>query len=161
MTSNTHTTDKLIRHVSWAFFAQTLLTSIHHLYGGLAYDSTLRLSMPIFAVFELFVVLGLLFWYRRSNSRVVLTIFTAFMLLIGVVQGLFHTLYGHLYKDVLFLVGVSAENVRNFFLPVTPNDFIFPPNDLFFELTGLLELITIYFIIVLTYRIVRNRPKAG
>ena len=151
------TTEQLIKQVTLAFLAQVTLTSIHHVYGGLIYDSTLRLAQPIFAGIEFLIVLGVLFWYRRTKSGVALTLFSVLIALVGVVQGLFHTIYGHAYKDILFLIGVPADRVRNFFLPVIPNDFIYPPNDVFFEATGLLELVTIYLISILTYRLIRNR----
>lgn len=153
------TTEQLIKQVMLAFLAQMTLTSIHHVYGGIVYDSVLRLSMPIFAAIELLIVLGLLYWYRRTKSGVPLSSFIVVVVIVGVVQGLFHAIYGHAYKDVLFLLGVKAENIRNFFLPVMPNDFIYPPNDVFFELTGLLELVTISLIIVFTYRLIRNRQS--
>ena len=151
------TTEQLIKRVTLAFLAQVTLTSIHHVYGGLIYDSTLRLSQPIFAGIEFLIVLGVLSWYRRTKNGVALTSFSVLIVLIGVVQGLFHTIYGHAYKDILFLIGITADRVRNFFLPVIPNDFIYPPNDVFFEATGLLELVTIYLIIIYTYRLIRNR----
>ena len=153
------TTEQLIRRVTLAFLAQVTLTSIHHIYGGLIYDSTLRLSQPIFAGIEFLIVLGVLFWYRRTKSGVALTLFSVLMALIGVVQGLFHTLYGHAYKDILFLIGITADMVRNYFLPVIPNDFIYPPNNVFFEATGLLELVTIYLISIYTYRLIRSRQS--
>ena len=159
LTSKT-TTEQLIKYVVLAFVAQLALTSIHHVYGGIVYDSATRMSMPIFAAIELLIVLGILFWYRRTKSSVALTLFSVLIALVGVVQGLFHTLYGHAYKDVLFLIGIPVERVRHFFLPVRPNDFIYPPNDVFFEATGLLELVTIYLLITFTYRLIRNRQSA-
>jgi hypothetical protein len=76
--------------------------------------------------------------------------------LVGVVPGLFHTLYGHLYKELLFAAGVPPAAVRNYLFPVLPNDFIYPPNDIFFEATGVLELVTICFIAFLMYRLVKD-----
>lgn len=152
-----HTNNRAVnKRVGVAFIAQVALTSIHHVYGGLLYDSTFRLSMPIIAVVELPIVLGLLFWYRQNRSGVALVLFCIVAALVGVVLGLIHTLYGHLYKDILFLAGIPADTVRNFFLPVIPNDFIYPPNDLFFEATGVLELATICLIAIFTYRLIRN-----
>src|SRR4029453_10477235 len=148
--------ERLIRLVAFAFIAQMLLTSIHHVYGGLIYDSTLRLAMPILAVVELLIVLGLLFWYRRSVSGIALALFSIIAVMVGVVQGMFHALYSHLYKDILFLMGVPAETVRNYFVPLMPNDFIYPPNDIFFEATGILELVTISLIAIYTYRLIQN-----
>lgn len=154
MTTSTH--EQLIKRIQLAFIAQAALTSIHHVYGGLVYDSIFRLSMPIIAVLELLIVLGLLFWYRQNRNGIALALFSIVAALVGVVQGLFHTLYGHLYKDILFLAGVTADTVRNFFLPILPNDFIYPPNDIFFEATGVLELATIGLIAIFTYRLIQN-----
>ncbi len=155
MTSKT-STEQLIKQVGFAFVAQIALTSIHHVYGGLVYNSAMRMSISMVAGLELLIVLGFLFIYWRTRSGAALTLFSVVAALVGIVQGLFHTLYGHIYKDMLFLVGVSADDVRKFFLPVMPNDFIYPPNDLFFELTGVLELVTIYFIALFTFRLIRD-----
>ena len=161
MTSITRTAnEQLIKRVTLAFLAQVILISIHHIYGGLIYEPTLRLSQPIFAAAEFLIVLSVLFWFRRTKSKVALTLFSVLIALVGVVQGLFHTLYGHTYKDLLFLIGIPAERVRHFFSPMLPNDFIYPPNHVFFEATGLLELATIYLLIIFTYRLIRNRQGA-
>ena len=128
MTTTTKpTTDQLTKQAWFAFLAQVTLTSIHHVYGGLMFDSVFRLSQPIIAGVELLIVLGLLWWYRQTRSGVALTLFSSVMALVGIVQRLFHTLYGHVYKDLLFLMGVQADAVRKFFFPVLPNDFIYPP----------------------------------
>jgi hypothetical protein len=112
--------------------------------------------MPIISVVELIIVLGMLSWYKTSRKGIALVLFVLTVVLIGVVQGLFHTLYGHLYKDILYLVGVKGDMVRNYFLPLLPNDFIYPPNDLFFEITGVLELATICLIVLFTYRLIQS-----
>jgi hypothetical protein len=148
--------EQLIKHIRLAFIAQVTLTSLHHVYGGLVYESTFRLSMPVIAVIELLIVLGLLAWYKVSENRAALALFTLMVVLVGVVQGLFHTLYGHLYKDLLFLAGVPRSAVLHYFAPLLPNDFIYPPNDLIFEITGVLELLTICFIMILTSRLIRS-----
>lgn len=153
--------DRWIRRLRYTFIAQTVTTSIHHVYGGLAYDSIVRLSMPILSAIELAIVLGLLTRYQRTHSRTVLILFSVVAGLVGVVQGLFHALYGHLYKDLLFIAGVPADSVRNYFFPLLPNDFIYPPNNLFFELTGLLELVTIGLIIFFLYRLIREMRSVG
>lgn len=150
------TSDRSITRAAWAFIAQSILTSLHHVYGGLEYDSVLRLSMPLVAGTELLLVLGLLRLYRRSRRGLALAAFSVVAILVGVVQGLFHVLYGHVYKDLLFLVGVSADRIRDFFQPALPNDFIYPPNDWFFELTGLLQLGTVGLIVLATYRLAQT-----
>lgn len=87
-------------------------------------------------------------------------LFSAVAVLVGVVQGLFHGLYGHAYKDLLYLIGVPSDTVRNYFSPALPEDFVYPPNDWFFEATGLLQLITIFLIAFFTYRLIRNRKAS-
>lgn len=154
--SNIAARERLVKYLMWAFTAQILLTSFHHLYGGLMYESAARVAMPIFAFVELLIVLALLFRYRQSGSGIALVLYSVIATLVGVVQGAFHTLYGHLYKDVLFLVGVPAETVRDYFFPILPNDFHYPPNNLLFEATGLLELVTILLIALFTYRLIEN-----
>jgi len=124
--NNKTTTEQLIKQVSWAFLAQMILTSVHHLYGGIVCDSGLRSSMPIFATFELLTVLSLLFWYRRTQSGVALTLFTVVIAFVGAVQGLFHAIYGHAYKDALFLMGIPADQVRNFSFPYYPTISFIP-----------------------------------
>jgi hypothetical protein len=50
MNSNTQTTtNQSIKHLALAVLAQIVLSSVHHLYGGIVYDSVLRLSMPVLA----------------------------------------------------------------------------------------------------------------
>jgi hypothetical protein len=151
--------DQLVRRIALVFTLQAAISSAHHIYGGLVYDSVVRLAQPFLALVELLVVFGLLYWYRRSRAGWVLTAFVIAMLLVGIVQGLFHSLYGHVYKDLLFLAGIGSDRVRDFFLPVTPNDFVYPPNDVFFEATGVAEVVTIWFIAVYTRRLVRLRQE--
>ncbi len=160
MTTTTKTTtEQSIKWVVFALITQVILSSIHHIYEGVKYASALRSSQPVIAGIELFIVLGLLYWYRQTRSGIALTLFSVVIVLVGLVQGLFHSLYGHVYKDVLFLAGVTADQVRNYFLPVVPNEFIYPPNDIFVEATGVLELVTTYLFAFFTYRLIQNRQS--
>ena len=117
------------------------------------------MAQPIIAAIEFLMVLGLLVWYKGTGNRLALTLFSVVIALVGIVQGLFNTLYGHIYKDILFLAGVTSGQVRTFFLPILPNDFIYPPNNIFFEVTGVLELLTIGLIAFFTYRLIRSRNR--
>lgn len=153
------TTEQLIKWVGLAIFAQFALTSVHHVYGGLIYEGSSRLSMPILFGIEMLITLGLLFWYRRTRSGVALALFSLVTALAYIVQGLLHSLYSHTYKDILFLAGVPAATVQEVFRPPMAGEFVYPPTDLFFEITGVVELITIYLIALFTYGLIRDRQR--
>jgi hypothetical protein len=153
----TSTTNELIKRIAIAFGCQIAVSSVHHIYGGVVYQSAFRLFMPFIAVGEWLVVMGLLSWYRRTRRSIALTLFSTAAALVGIVQGLVHVVYGHAYKTVLFAAGIPRERVTTFFLPFTPNDFVYPPNDIFFEGTGLLQLVTIALIAGFTYCLLRKQ----
>jgi hypothetical protein len=159
----TSTTNELTRRIAIAFGCQIALSSVHHIYGGFVYQSAFRLFMPFIAVGEWLVVMGLLSWYRRTRRSIALTLFSTAAALVGIVQGLVHVVYGHAYKNILFAAGIPRHSVTTFFRPLTPNDFVYPPNDIFFEGTGLLQLVTIALIARFTYCLLRkaNSYSAG
>lgn len=117
-----------------------ILTVIHHVYGAVIYDTPWRYHV---AAFVLPVLLVLVLTYGVYLRRPLTTLGKAskwlFMILtllvpIGVI-GLFEGGYNHLVKDILFFGGV----------PQTALDQLFPapryemPNDLWFEVTGVLQ----------------------
>jgi hypothetical protein len=72
-----------------------------------------------------------------------------------VLSGLLHGGYAHTYKDILFLVDGPPEP----YYPLNPDEH-YPPNDIFFEITGVLEMVTGYFIALFTYRLIRDRQQS-
>jgi len=72
-----------------------------------------------------------------------------------VLSGLLHGGYAHAYKDILFLVDGPPE----LYYPLNSDEH-YPPDDIFFEITGVLEMVTAYFIALFTYRLIRGRQQS-
>ena len=124
-----------------------LFTSVHHVYGAVIYNTPWRLhvlflSIPVISVTALLTYFikkkdnlksSLLFWLHWS------IIFTGSIALIGIVEGV----YNHFFKDLLFYAGVDRITLLKLFPPPTYE----MPNDLFFELTGVLQAVVAVFLI--------------
>ena len=67
-------------------------------------------------------------------------------------SGLLHGGYAHAYKDVLYLLDGPPE----LYYPLNPDEH-YPPDDVFFEVTGVLEVVTACLVALCTYRLVRER----
>jgi hypothetical protein len=65
-----------------------------------------------------------------------------------VVLGLLHGGYAHLYKGILFL----SNGPAHLYYPLNPNEH-YPPDDIFFEVTGVLDIVTGYVVARSTYRL--------
>jgi hypothetical protein len=46
------------------------------------------------------------------------------------------------------------------YYPLNPQEH-FPPDDIFFEITGVLEVVTAYFVGLFTLRLIRDRRQSG
>ena len=44
--------------------------------------------------------------------------------------------------------------------PVVPQDFVYPPNDVLFEITGVLKLVIIYVLVILLYRLIQEHQHS-
>jgi hypothetical protein len=86
-----------------------LLTTVHHVYGGLVDDVPARFAVPfITGAFAATALFGL--WvYARSGRRVALVTATAAAVVLATVQGGLHGLYAHVWKDVVFLTGAPTS----------------------------------------------------
>jgi hypothetical protein len=58
------------------------------------------------------------------------------------------------YKDVLFLL----DGPPTLYYALNPNEH-YPPDDVFFEITGVLELVTGYLIALFTSRLIRDKQQ--
>lgn len=149
-------TGRLLLWLGIMVVAEYALSAIHHIYGGLVYASPMRMSMPIYGGVALLVTLGLLVWYARTRSGNALTLFGIAVGITSIGTGLVDSVYGHAYKNILFLAGVPKEIALTIHPPIDPSDFAYPPNDLFFEGTGLIKLVILYFMTILLYHLIRN-----
>jgi hypothetical protein len=151
------TTKQLINRTALLILAAYSLTTIHHIYGGLVDGAPNRLRVPVIMAIPSLVALGSLRRYKRTGSKAALATSTTVAVLAWVVlSGLLHGGYAHAYKDILFLVNGPPE----LYYPLNPDEH-YPPDDIFFEISGVLETVTAYFIAFFTYRLIRDRQQRG
>lgn len=155
------TTTRLISKAAYSILILYIITSVHHIYGGLVDADPKRLFVPLLAA----VPLGLTQWalhvYRRTGSGAALTWFSVLTVFWWVgIQGLLHGAYAHAYKDLIYLAGVPASEAHRYYYNLNPTEH-YPPDHLFFELTGVLEFVTAYFIALYTLRLNQDRQKAN
>lgn len=117
-----------------------VLTSVHHAYGAMIYHTPWRLhilfiSVPVIVATLLMNRLALTSYRSLWTWGYGVLIFTASVLLIGSYEGL----YNHLLKNVLYFGGLSAGSMAVLF----PPGMYELPNDVFFEITGMLQGIVV------------------
>jgi hypothetical protein len=156
VSTNTIASTQLTHRAAWAVGAMYALTTVHHVYGGLVDGAQGRLFVPVFIAIPLGISLGSLHLYGRTGSKAALNIFkvttlVVFVLLLGVLHGV----YAHTYKDVLFLLNGSPT----LYYPLNPDEH-YPPDNLFFELTGVLEVVAAYFVAMTTLALGRDQRLA-
>jgi hypothetical protein len=155
MIALTTSTRQLIKRAALAILAAYTLTFIHHVYGGLVDEDSNRLLVPIIMAVPLLVTLGLLYQYRRTGNGLALATFSIVAVLAWVILlGLLHGGYAHVYKDILFLVNGPPQ----LYYSLNPNEH-YPPDDIFFEITGALDTVTAFFVALFTLQLIRDRQK--
>jgi hypothetical protein len=134
--------DRLSRRVGGMALGVLLLTSVHHAYGAWIYDTPWRLHVVLVAGLVAAVLLVsrlVVHWNPNAVSgKIAFWVFAAAVLGFPVVLiGLFEGGYNHFLKNALYFAGAS---------PVVMSRLCPPPtyellNDLFFEVTGVLQLV--------------------
>ena len=159
MTSRTPITitdTKLIERAALAIGVAYALTTVHHIYGGLVDSAPNRLRVPIIMAIPSAVAVGSLYRYRRTGSRAALiTAGTVGGLAWVFLSGLLHGGYAHAYKDILFLLNGPST----LYYPLNPSEH-YPPDDLFFEITGVLEIVTAFLVASSMYRAFGLVPRS-
>ncbi len=130
-----------------------LLTIIHHIYGGIIYNTPVRFHIAWFAIPTMLVIILLYTLHVRKKtsptlSKISLWLFIAVIIFIPFgTFGLAEGGYNHLLKNILYFGGASEELMMNLY-----SDPIFEmPNDFWFEFTGILQFVAgIYIGYVLT-----------
>lgn len=154
--NSTQNSLKRINQAGIALGIAFILTTIHHIYGGIVDDAINRLLVPFIMAVPLLISLALLYQYRRSHNLAILITYAilvviAFVLLLG----LLHGGYAHLYKDILFLLNSSPSLYYSF----NPNEH-YPPDNLFFEFTGVLDFAASLFVAWTTVKLFRDRQNS-
>jgi peroxiredoxin len=119
--------------------AVLMLTNVHHVYGAYVYATPWRAHVLLLTVPTMMIILASRRWLLRSptnrGARWVFMLATLAVPVLGI--GAFEGLYNHVLKDVLFLHGASAELMTRLFPPPRYE----MPNDAFFEITGVAQVI--------------------
>ncbi|HLM23099.1 MAG TPA: hypothetical protein VK390_16465 [Propionibacteriaceae bacterium] len=155
MISHKPTTTMTAKQIDRAALAMGLayaLTTVHHIYGGLVDAAPIRLRVPIIMAIPTVIAVGSLYRYRKTGSRAALiTAGTVGSLAWVVLSGLLHGGYAHAYKDVLFLLNGPSR----LYHPLNPSEH-YPPDNLFFEITGVLETATALLVAFSMYRVIQD-----
>lgn len=132
-----------------------VLTSAHHAYGAFVYQTPWRLhTLPInFIIF--FVVSGFIFYSHKNlpwgRGARVLAVGLILLTWLGWV-GLYEGFYNHLIKDCLYFLGFSPAVMNTMF----PSPMYEMPNNLIFELTGILQLLPLPYIAIYSFKCLRD-----
>jgi hypothetical protein len=149
MNTITEYTTALIGQAAVALLAAYALTTIHHVYGGLVDKAPNRLLVPIILAPFIVIAMVSLYLLQRSGNGIALITFGTVALLWTLLLGLLHGGYAHLYKDVLLLVGGPAR----LYYSLNPGEH-YPPDNVFFEVTGALDLVAAAFVAATTLRLI-------
>jgi hypothetical protein len=137
--SSSSPSDRLASLVVRSALAVLVLTSVHHVYGAFVYGTTWRLHVLGLTVPAMFVIAVSKNRFVRSPTSAVarwaLILTTLAVPVLGI--GAFEGFYNHLVKDVLYFCGAPATVMTRFFPPPTYE----MPSDVFFEITGVAQVI--------------------
>lgn len=146
----------------WALVAEAGAAVAHHVYGGLHYRTPERLWMALGFLVAIAVTLGLLSYYSKRGRGAALMAAMVLIVSLWILSlGLFEGGYNHAYKCLLYFGGVTRQRVVGLHPVLMTRDFIYPPDNAIFELTGVLQLLTAGVVAALTYLLLREVGPAG
>ena len=145
-----------LKKLSLYSHALMILTSIHHIYGAIIYQTTWRFHTLFISVPAIiFIALLSPFLLNRPSLKRSL-LFWIYCLIIVLVSigliGCYEGIYNHLVKDLLFYSGVDRAILLQLFPPPTYE----MPNDFFFEFTGVLQAILAVILIIYFIRLMKS-----
>ena len=130
------------------------LTSVHHVYGAIAYHTSWRLHVLLFSIPVLVVTLILnrlaaakpwAFWLYW-----IITLLAAIILI-----GIFEGLYNHVLKNILFFSGFPGSSMEKLY----PRGTYEMPDNFFFEITGIMQGIIAIPLIIYFIRLTSQKYK--
>ncbi|KAA2243597.1 hypothetical protein F0L74_14005 [Chitinophaga agrisoli] len=145
---------KSLRLLSFSSIGMMALTSLHHAYGAVVYHTPWRLhvlfvSVPVIVLLAILDITMRRHGVGRWQLRTYLLLLILFPLLsIGVYEGA----YNHAAKDLLYLLHLPAATFDKLF----PSSMYEKPNDVFFELTGVLQAIILWPLVKSLVRLLRE-----
>jgi len=160
--TTSNSSQEYLPRVTWYALAVLLLTTVHHVYGAYVYHTPWRLHVAFVSGFAATAIVGSLLVLRGHTDDVVRRV--AFWTFVGVTLvipvaaiGLFEGGYNHALKDALYFAGASPSLMTQMFPPPTYE----LPNDAFFEITGVMQVIPASLTGWFLYRLVRSRSGAS
>jgi hypothetical protein len=134
-----------------------ILTAVHHAYGALIYNTPWRLHVvPPAIITTVAIAMLLLLFYRRSETVLGQASFYLAITLIVIVPvgffGGFEGAYNHVLKDVFYFSGAGESVMQKLF----PPPMYEMPNDLFFEVTGVLTFFTAVVAAYFVYHLIQT-----
>jgi hypothetical protein len=119
--------------------AVLFITSAHHMYGAVVYSTPWRNHIVLPAILTTLVIASTLFLFSRRPHTVVgqasfwVAVGCILIVPVGII-GIFEGGYNHVLKDVLYFSGV-AKPVFQILFPAPTYEM---PDNLFFEISGIL-----------------------
>lgn len=113
-----------------------VLTSIHHIYGGIIYNTSWRIHGVAGA--GVLLLLTVLSYQKmtRDNKRASLWMYLALSTVVfGLIVGVYEGMYNHILKNVLYFGGLDYS----LWVRVFPAPTYEAPSNWFFELTGVIQ----------------------
>jgi hypothetical protein len=149
----------LSRRVLVSALALFVVTSIHHGYGAYVYNSPWRLHAVLVSGVTVLVLAGLQTAFRSSSRTLIGKTARGAFVVVGTVVlflgfGVFEGGYNHVVKDILYFSNVSPELLRRLY----PSSLYELPNNVLFEVTGVLQIVPGIAIGYYLYRLVRAVP---
>ena len=135
-----------------------LVSSIHHWYGAMAYDTPWRVAVVYWIAGSVLVVYSLLFVYWKNVDNIVgklamwIFLFSAVIFQAGFIM--FECVYSHVLKNMLYFGGLSQSILEQLY----PSPAYHLPDNLFFEFTGLLQLVG-FVAVWYAYRVFKDLPR--
>lgn len=125
--------------VSAYSIALMIITSVHHIYGAAIYHTPWRLHVLALSIPTIIATLFLNRMLKKREPHLRSWIYWMFFLITVIPSiagiGIFEGLYNHVLKNILFFGGASDAMLDTLF----PAPTYEMPNDLFFEITGVIQ----------------------
>jgi hypothetical protein len=147
---------KLITLAVMSGLISGLVSSIHHWYGAIAYNTPWRVGVSYWIAGLVLVVYLLLFVYWKYAGSIIgkiviwIFLFSAVVFQAGFIM--FECVYSHVLKNILFFGGMSLSILEKLY----PSPTYHLPDNLFFELTGVLQLVG-FVAVWYAYLVFKNR----
>ncbi|HET7187890.1 MAG TPA: hypothetical protein VFI52_07035 [Gemmatimonadaceae bacterium] len=139
------------------------LTAVHHAYGAYVYRTPWRYHVLLIAIPAAALIVGSQAVVRADprgmKGAIARWTFLVTTVVVPVLSfGVFEGLYNHVVKNALYFTGTATTMMMRLFPPPSYE----MPNNLFFEITGMLQVVPAALIVRHLVRMIRvHRPTGG